>query len=367
MTTLKSLTGAELDRVAAALHVTRGALDLLADSDVMDLHIDTFIPVRLWGYDVAQRHGLGWQGGRFFGHLDLPRMEQSGLTAAMWSITTNPLRSAGGRWRTLRRNAASLQALVDTSAGRLRTVRNLSEYQSARRDGAQAVLPALQGGHALSGAPTAELESWLASGWPTRVTLVHLLDSALGSTSSPLSLRPGAGLTQAGRELIHTLNRHRVFVDLAHVNARGFWDAVQVHDASQPLIATHTGVAGVTPHWRNLDDPQVRAIADTGGVIGVIFAANFLRRRGGPRDMHCVLEHMQHVINAGGEASVAMGSDYDGAIVPPADLRDGLGYPRLVQGMLDLGWTFERIRRVLGANALEAFGRLRPPPAAPHR
>ena len=360
MTTLTSLTSAELDTLAGDLQVSRRALDTLAASDVIDLHIDTFIPVRLWGYDIAQRHGPGWQGGRFFGHLDLPRMEQSGLTGAMWSITTNPLRSAAGRWRTLLRNATAFQAMVDATEGRLRTVRDLRGYRAARVDGAQGVMPAVQGGHALSGAPKDELDAWLAKRWLTRVTLVHLIDSVLGSTSSPLSLRPSGGLTDAGRELVYTLNRHRVFVDLAHINAQGFWDAVSIHDAEQPLIATHTGVTGVTPHWRNLDDKQVRAIADTGGVVGVIFAANFLGRRGGPRDVRCVLEHMQHVIDAGGEACAAIGSDYDGAIVPPGGMRDGLGYPRLVQGMLDQGWTPERIRRVLGANALEAFGRLRP-------
>ena len=332
----------------------------MAGSDVIDLHIDTFIPVRLWGYDIAQRHGPGWQGGRFFGHLDLPRMEASGLTGAMWSITTNPLRSARGRWQTLRRNVERFDAMVAGSSGRLRTVRDLPGYRAARAAAAQAVLPSVQGGHALCGATRQELDAWLATGWLTRVTLVHLVDSVLGSTSSPLSLRPSRGLTDAGRDLVYTLNRHRVFVDLAHINRAGFWDAVAIHDPEQPLIATHTGVTGVTPHWRNLDDRQVRAIADTGGVIGVIFAANFLSRKDGPRDAGVVVEHLAHVIEAGGEAAVAIGSDYDGAIVPPSSLRDGLGYPRLVQAMLDQGWAEARIHRVLGANALAAFGRLRP-------
>ncbi len=72
------------------------------------------------------------------------------------------------------------------------------------------------------------------------------------------------------------LNEKRIFVDLAHISKRGFWDAVEVHDKSQPLMVTHTGVSGVYEHWRNLDDDQLRAIADSGGTIGVMYQSSFL-------------------------------------------------------------------------------------------
>ena len=136
-------------------------------------------------------------------------------------------------------------------------------------------------------------------------------------------------------------------MDLAHVDRPGFWDAVEVHDRTQPLIVTHTGVCGVTPHWRNLDDEQIRAVADTGGVVGVLFAGQYLRRRGGPRDGVMVLEHLEHIAKVAGDEAMALGSDFDGFITPPKDIRDGFAaYYRLVQGMLERGWSEERIRRM---------------------
>ena len=68
---------------AQQLGVSQRALDLCLDADVIDLHVDTFIPVRLWGYDVLQHHGRGTLNGYYFGHVDLPRMDEQGVTGAI--------------------------------------------------------------------------------------------------------------------------------------------------------------------------------------------------------------------------------------------------------------------------------------------
>ena len=185
--------------------------------------------------------------------------------------------------------------------------------------------------------------------------------SAFGETSCPFRLlHPTRGLTTKGSEFIEGCNARRVFVDLAHIGEQAFWQAVDVHDATQPLLATHTGVDGSRRHWRNLTDTQIKAIADTGGTVGIIFNEPFLKRRGGPKDGAMVVEHMEHVIAVAGEDFVSVGSDYDGMIRPPWDLASGDTYPRLVQHMLDRGWSVERIQKVLGGNFLRAFEHLRP-------
>ena len=61
-----------------------------------------------------------------------------------------------------------------------------------------------------------------------------------------------------------------------------------------------------------------------------------------------VLEHMEHIIRVVGEDHVAVGSDYDGAISPPAELGSGDRYPVLVQRMMDAGWSTARVEKVLG-------------------
>lgn len=337
----------------------REAVAFIADHDLIDLHVDGMIPHRLFGYDLNHYHQRSYTGGRFMGHLDFPRAMEHGLRGAMWSITTNPFRTPAGRWRSFLLNLERLRGQVTASGGAVEVVTTWADYQSARARARHLCLPAIQGGNALAGAPGGCAD--IPGGAIVRVTLVHLTNSLYGVTSSPLKGWRGArGLSPAGRDLVTDLNRNRIFVDLAHINKRGFWDAVAIHDPTQPLLVTHTGVEGVRPHWRNLDDDQVRAVADTGGTVGVIFEKSFLRRSGGPRDGEMVLEHLLHIINLVGEDHASLGSDYDGMISPPEGLGRTPGYVPLVEAMLAKGWGSERIAKITGTNFLRCFRSLRP-------
>jgi membrane dipeptidase len=342
--------------------VDRGLLrdaEALADTcEIIDLHIDTLIPIRIFGWDVRRRHGLGPTRGRFFGHMDLPRIKDGRLGGAMWSITTNPFRTAKGRWRVFQKNLERLRSVVAASEGALAVARDVAEYRRARERGAHAVIPAVQGGSCFDAAPSDFAETLDRT--ITRVTIVHLTSSVLGATSAPWSkLKRHRGLTDRGRALIERLNHARVFVDLAHVHPDGFWDAVAVHDRTQPLVATHTGVCGVTPHWRNLDDRQIRAIAETGGTIGIIYSKNFLASKDGAKDGGMVLDHMEHITRVAGEDFVSIGSDFDGAIIPPPGLDGAGSYTRLIGHMLERRWSEARIRKAVGQNFLRAFSALR--------
>jgi membrane dipeptidase len=346
--------------LAKRLGVSAEAVALARSGELIDLHIDTLIPVRVYGYDLEKAHGLGLLRGHLFGHLDLPRMAEARMAGAMWSITTNPARTARGRWRAFQHNLRLLGSIVARSEGRLWIVRDYAEYVAARRAGAHAVLPAIQGGNALEASPDGP--GSIPERMITRVTLLHLTNSAYGATSSPLSrLRKERGLSPRGRDMVRALDRQRIFVDLAHIHPRGFWDAVQEHDKSLPLIATHTGVSGVKPSWRNLDDAQIKAIADTGGTIGVVFAQYHVKTRNTAPGPGMILDHLEHVIRVAGEDFASIGSDYDGFITPPPGLRSG-AYATLVQGMLDRRWSSERVRKILGRNFLRAFRALRPGP-----
>jgi membrane dipeptidase len=166
-------------------------------------------------------------------------------------------------------------------------------------------------------------------------------------------------------EVIAALNRHRAFVDLAHIHPVGFWQALALADRDQPPIATHTGVTGVSPHWRNLDDGQIRAIADRGGVIGIMAARNFLARNGKPGDIHAYVAHLDHLIRIGGSQVAAIGTDLDGAIVPPLAMRSSHPYIALVAAMVQAGWPEAQISAVCQGNFTACWQRLRPPTAPP--
>ncbi len=342
---------------AAELGVSREAVELYLASDVLDLHLDSFIWTRILGYDLRRRHGEGLFGARFYSQVDLPRALEARLTGATWVITTNPWRPARVRPDVLAANLARLRAIFQSVPEHVAVVRNAAEYRRAREAGLHAAFIGIQGGNALDRDERAL--DVVFDDLVLRVTLVHLTSSRIGTTSSPAARGRDEGLTRFGVELVRRLDERRIFVDLAHIGRRGFFDAVEAHDPALPLLVTHTGVSGVHRHWRNLDDEQLRAVADTGGTVGVMYQSSFLGDPwwGGRAD--AVIRHLAHICDTVGEDHASLGSDWDGAIVPPRDLRTPLHLPRLVDGMLRRGWRPERIRKILGGNFLRVIEALR--------
>jgi len=342
--------------LSRSLRISREAAELYLASDVIDLHVDSFIWTRIFGYDLGRRHGSGLFGARFYSQVDLPRMRQAGIGGALWSITTNPWRSRAARPEAFGRNLARLRACF-AAEPEVALVRTRADFRAAREAGRHAAFVSIQGGNALD--RDEDALSVLQDGSVVAVTVMHLSASRLGVASSSVR-RADTGLTAYGRGFVERLNAMRVFVDLAHASARTFADAVAVHDRAQPLLVSHTGVSGVQPSWRNLDDAQLRTIADTGGVVGVIFHGGYLGGQylGGGRASR-IVDHLAHLIDVAGEDAAALGSDWDGLIATPRDMATCLELPRLVQLMLDRGFTPERVRKVLGGNFLRALGALR--------
>lgn len=335
--------------------VSRDAAEILASSEVVDAHIESFIWTRVFGYELNARHGRGPLGGWFFSQADVPRMIDAGMTGGVFSIATNPFRRRARRAGALLRNVARLRAALDANP-RAVVVKDMDGYRRARAEGKLACFVAIQGGNAVDS--PADLDA-IPDEVVSRITLVHLSRSPLGSSSAPGGRR-AEGLTPFGQACIEAMNARRIIVDLAHISRRGFWDALDVHDRSQPAIVSHTGVCGVHESWRNVDDDQIKAIAGVGGVVGIMFHTGFLGEPLASGRAEAIVRHISHVIRVGGEDTAAIGSDFDGLIVPPRDLRTVLQLPLLVQLMLDDGMSPSRVQKVLGANYLRVVGQVRP-------
>jgi membrane dipeptidase len=86
---------------------------------------------------------------------------------------------------------------------------------------------------------------------------------------------------------------------------------------------------GAARSWRNLEDGELRAIADRGGVVGIIFATLYL----GGREIEDVVRHVEHALDVAGEDAVAFGSDFDGLVPLPRGLRDVTDVPKLVDAL----------------------------------
>jgi len=343
---------------ADELGISQEAVEIYLASDVFDWHIDSFIWHRIFGYDLTERHDHGLFGARFYSQVDFPRIREARVTGACWVITTNPAKIATERANAFVQNLAELQSIIASVPDDFAFVRNVREYRAARAAGKHGAFIGIQGGNALDRDPSAL--DLIPDQAVLRITLVHLSSSSLGVSSSPLAGRgKSRGLTLAGREYVRRLNEKKIFVDLAHISREGFFDALEEHDRSQPVIVTHTGVSGVFPHWRNLDDEQVKAVADLGGTIGVIYQSSFID---GPLlggSVEGVVRHLEHIVKVAGDDFASLGSDWDGAITPPRDMPTCLELPRIANVMLGRGWKPESIQKVLGGNSLRVIESLR--------
>lgn len=332
------------------------AAQLLAEAHFIDLHLDLEVPVRLYGYDPSVRHEPRRRPAIFFGHTDYPRLREASFSGVVYDVATNPFRPAANRQATTLTNLERVKGRVARHADELAIVTCLSEYDAARAAGKLAFFLSLQGGNALVHDPS--VLQGEAGRLLHRITLVHLTSSPLGGTSSPLGR--DRGISELGRAFVTACNAAHVLVDLAHAGKRTFWGALDAHSLDLPPIVSHTGVSGVYPHWRNLDDDQIRAIADRGGVVGIMYQSSFLAPAWIYARRSAILDHLEHVCRVGGEACAAIGTDYDGMIVPPGDLPDVTAHPLLVQDMLDRGWSERRIRGILGENYLRVVRHIRP-------
>jgi membrane dipeptidase len=171
---------------------------------------------------------------------------------------------------------------------------------------------------------------------------------------------PDRGLTAAGRELVRELNRLNMMIDASHLNARCFWDVLDL--STSPVVVTHAACAALYPHPRNLTDDQIRAVAAQGGLIGVFYANVYLAPEDSPADIGTVLAHYDHLLDIAGPDHVALGSDFGGLPDDETEIPAGLeqvGYlPRLYAGLAALGCSPATLAAIRGGNYLRVLGEI---------
>ena len=339
------------------------ALALHRECLVVDLHVDTFLWVRLFGYDICRRHENLLPSSPFAWQADLPRLQEGGVSAVGFGVVVSPrqvrpelmmplkLLSWYERQRGVEAVLATLDLMHDAARscpGHFTVVRSGSELRAARAAGKIAGLPCLEGAHGIEGSLD-HVRTAYARGLRS-IGLVHFQATEAGYPMTVAEF-DGRGLTDFGRALIAEMERLKMVVDLAHLNDAGVADALAI--MRRPFMISHAGCRAVYAHRRNLTDEQIRAIADRGGVIGLILERDFVAASDANLDR--VLDHFDHAIKVGGAEVVAIGSDYDGFITPAIGLEDVTTMPHLTAGLLARGHRPDTVRKVLGENALRVL------------
>jgi membrane dipeptidase len=307
--------------------------------------------------------------GRDGGHLDLPRARAGGFAGGIFALFTPTPGAEGvdfdGEGRMEIELAAPIgqemaAAATTNAAGRLlglerdghvRLVRSIADLDAARADGVLAAVMHHEGAEAI-GPGLEALEVWYAAGlrslgpvWSRTNAFAHGVPFAF-----PASPDTGPGLTAAGRRLVRRCAELGVAVDLSHINEAGFWDIARMDGA--PLIASHSGVHTLCASTRNLTDAQLDAIAGSGGLVGIVFGAPFVREDGADdadTPLAAIVAHVRYAADRIGVEHVGLGSDFDGVTIPD-ELGDVTGLPRLLDALGAAGFSEDEVRAIAWDN-----------------
>jgi len=350
---------------AGPYHVSAEAEALHKTLLVADMHADTL----LWGRDIlAASHA---------GHIDLPRLKEGNVGIQAFTVFSTiprglniernedatdlvpyigmlqgwPLKAIGSPKEVALYQAARLRKFVETSNGQmvlLQTRGDLANFLKQRQAGARVVAAFLgtEGAQPLEGR-LENLDALYNAGFRIMAP-THFTDTAIGGAAAGVTR---GGLTPLGREWVKQMEARGMLIDLAHASADTLRDVTAL--AAKPVVVSHTGVKGVCNNNRNLSDDQLRAVAATGGVIGV----GFWDVAACGTDAAAIARAIRYTVGVVGAEHVGLGSDFDGAVTVPFDSS---GMALITEALLQQGMSEHDIRLVMGVNVSRVLSQVLP-------
>jgi membrane dipeptidase len=333
------------------------------------------------------------------GQVDLPRMKEGGVDAAMFSLYV-PEQYYPGRYET--KHALRLIDLahrqIEANRGKAEIAYRAADIDRIRRSGRIAAVLDLEGGFDLDG-DLGVLRDLHRLG--LRMLQLPAHNWANNFADSCCAQAKWNGLNGRGRAVVQEMNRLGMLINISHASDA---TAAQVLELStQPVIASHHGLRRRNDIPRTMPDHLLKKLAAKGGVIGFHIGNEFHNRpmfewrtrnagrpfwdtsaiggREAALDIFSIdklvaptfpmaaadapeellfspeqwIEVIEEAITIVGEDHVALGSDFDGGPTPPRGMKDIADLPRLTEAMLRRGWSEQRIRKFLGENLLRLF------------
>jgi membrane dipeptidase len=357
---------------------------------VVDMHADTTQRLVDEGVDLDRRLADG--------HLDAVRAKEGGLDAQFFSIWVEPELFGLGGERAMKRADLQIEAVRALTAKHPETWELATTAADIRRialSGKIAALMGLEGGYAID----EKIENvgryyqmgvrYMSAAWSVSTSWAGSSGDTVGQTR---------GLNDFGRTVVREMNRLGMMVDVSHLSDPAFWDIVKT--STKPVIATHSGCRAIANVPRNLTDEMIVALANTGGVVNVIFypehiepgwsdkkkkvdaeiaslvqrasdeekgdavhkklARDRVRReeylkRLPPVTVARIVDHIDHIVKLVGIDHVGIGSDFDGVQAVPSDLRSVADLPNLTAELLRRGYSENDIDKILGGNMLRVM------------
>ncbi|KAJ3544798.1 hypothetical protein NM208_g2855 [Fusarium decemcellulare] len=299
---------------------------------------------------------------RLLGHTDLQRLRQGMVGGQFWSvyvdcdegqkhfedpswIVRDTLEQIDVTRRFIREHPNDLEFCGTAACAR-----------KAFKAGRIASMIGIEGGHQVGGS-IASIRQMYEIG-ARYMTVTHNCDNAFAMAASTVSAgNPDTGLSKLGRAAVKEMNRLGMMVDLAHVSHQTMRDVLSI--ARAPVIFSHSGAYGVTPHLRNVPDDVLRQVEHNGGIVMAVFLNRFLNIKHPEQGtIHDVADHIFHIADVCGWECVGIGADFFGMSMVPVGLEDVSKYPSLMEVLMQRGATDEQIRLLAGENILRVWGNI---------
>jgi membrane dipeptidase len=333
--------------VTAVFDGHNDALGKLQADDAPPADFLTGLPERQLDLSRARAGGLG--GGMFA--IQVPSPSGALFDVPLWETPYPEAIDQGTAAAFVAGAIGRGHALAAASDGAMAVVTDLAGLDRCHDDATLAMVLHLEGAEAVDPG-LAALDAWHAAGvrsigpvWSRPTAFGHGVPFRF-----PASPDIGPGLTEAGRALVRRCAELGIVVDLSHLNAAGFADVAALDAA--PIVVSHTACHALCPCTRNLTDDQLRAVARSDGLVGIVFAPPFLRADGADEadtPLSTLVAHVRHAVELAGIDHVGLGSDFDGATMPAA-LSDVTGLPRLLEALRDDGFTADEVQRIAWDN-----------------
>lgn len=179
------------------------------------------------------------------------------------------------------------------------------------------------------------------------------------------------GLSDFGEKVVDAMNDLGMIPDVSHASENAFWDIIK--RSKKPIIATHSCAWSICASPRNLKDDQLKALGDSGGLVGVNFFSGFLsepyRKAFEPHmtdgnskeevqvkvPMSIIADHIDYMVNIAGEDCVGLGSDFDGIPNAPEGVTGCDFFPRLEVELYSRGYSEKRIEKIFNGNFMRVL------------
>ncbi len=261
-------------------------------------------------------------------HIDLKRLKSAGVGVQFFAVWIKPHEAECG----FRRATQVIDYFKRECAkynNEITIVNNASDLDI--QDKIKAVI-AIEGGEALHG-DAQNLEKLYKMG------VRHLTLTWNGANQLGCGVMSGNdGLTLFGKEIVETMNRLGMIIDVSHLSDAGFWDVAQVSKA--PFVASHSNARSVCNHPRNLTDEQIKHLIKINGFMGINLYPVFLTD--GEVTLEYIYAHIEHCLSLGAHDILGFGADFDGIDKTPCEIAGVQDMYKICDFLLKKGLT-ERI------------------------